>query len=72
MALWQVVSLLALFLPGFSRGFELIAHRGVHQTYSRAGLDDRTCTASRIYPPQHSRFEAQASAAVSFGTGSTV
>ncbi|MEE9280342.1 MAG: glycerophosphodiester phosphodiesterase family protein [Myxococcota bacterium] len=57
MALWQVVLLLALFLPGFSRGFELIAHRGVHQTYSRAGLDDRTCTASRIFPPQHHYLE---------------
>lgn len=35
----------------------IIAHRGVHQTYSRDGLDAETCTASRIDPPTHDYIE---------------
>jgi glycerophosphoryl diester phosphodiesterase len=35
----------------------LIAHRGVHQTFRRDGLDNETCTASRILPPQHGFIE---------------
>jgi glycerophosphoryl diester phosphodiesterase len=35
----------------------LIAHRGVHQTFSREGLENDTCTAERIYPPQHAYIE---------------
>ena len=35
----------------------LLAHRGVHQTYPRDGLDVDTCTARRIYAPQHSFIE---------------
>lgn len=35
----------------------LIAHRGVHQTFSRDGLTNDTCTAERIYPPQHTYIE---------------
>ncbi|MAS05214.1 MAG: glycerophosphodiester phosphodiesterase [Ahrensia sp.] len=31
----------------------LIAHRGVHQTFSREGLTNDTCTAERIFPPEH-------------------
>lgn len=34
-------------------GFELIAHRGVHQTYSRENLDDQTCTAIKIEKSEH-------------------
>lgn len=30
-----------------------IAHRGVHQTYSREGLTNESCTAERIEPPSH-------------------
>ncbi len=37
--------------------FELLAHRGVHQTFSTVGLDNETCTASRIEPPTHSLLE---------------
>jgi glycerophosphoryl diester phosphodiesterase len=35
----------------------LIAHRGVHQTFSREGLTNETCTAERIYPPEHNFIE---------------
>jgi hypothetical protein len=35
----------------------LIAHRGVHQTYSREGLKNDTCTAERILPPTHDFLE---------------
>lgn len=35
----------------------LIAHRGVHQTYNREGLDNDTCTAERIHQPTHGLLE---------------
>lgn len=35
----------------------LIAHRGVHQTFDRSGLENDTCTAERIYPPEHGFIE---------------
>jgi glycerophosphoryl diester phosphodiesterase len=35
----------------------LIAHRGVHQTFARDGLENDTCTAERIYPPEHGYIE---------------
>lgn len=35
----------------------LIAHRGVHQTFSREGLDNDTCTAERIFRPTHAFLE---------------
>lgn len=35
----------------------LIAHRGVHQTFSREGLTSDTCTAERIHPPTHGFLE---------------
>jgi glycerophosphoryl diester phosphodiesterase len=31
----------------------LLAHRGLHQTFSHEGVTSETCTASRIDPPQH-------------------
>jgi glycerophosphoryl diester phosphodiesterase len=31
----------------------VLAHRGVAQTFSLEGVDKDTCTASRIYPPNH-------------------
>lgn len=36
---------------------ELIAHRGVHQTFDRADLDNDTCTAERINQPTHDYLE---------------
>ncbi len=35
----------------------LISHRGVHQTHHRQDLTAETCTAERIYPPQHAFIE---------------
>ncbi len=35
----------------------LIAHRGVHQTFSLEGVENDTCTATRIDPPIHSYLE---------------
>ncbi len=36
---------------------QLIAHRGVHQTYHREDLMRDTCTATRIFPPSHDFIE---------------
>lgn len=36
---------------------QLIAHRGVHQTFNRENLDNDTCTAERIDPPTHHYLE---------------
>jgi glycerophosphoryl diester phosphodiesterase len=35
----------------------LIAHRGVHQTFSREALKNDTCTAEHIHPPTHGYIE---------------
>src|SRR5690606_13316441 len=35
----------------------LIAHRGVHQTFDRSGIEADTCTAERIFPPTHDFIE---------------
>lgn len=37
--------------------FEVIAHRGVHQTFHRRDLNNDTCTAERIDPPRHGYLE---------------
>lgn len=37
--------------------FELLAHRGIYQTFSKVGLDNQTCTASRMDPPTHDLLE---------------
>ena len=36
---------------------KLIAHRGVHQTFSKEGVGNDTCTADHIYPPTHDFIE---------------
>lgn len=36
---------------------QLIAHRGVHQTFSREDLENDTCTAERIHVPTHGLLE---------------
>ncbi|WP_113339660.1 glycerophosphodiester phosphodiesterase family protein [Rhizobium cremeum] len=38
-------------------GPRLIAHRGQHQLFDRTGLDGESCTASRIYKPEHPLLE---------------
>jgi glycerophosphoryl diester phosphodiesterase len=35
------------------RRWRFLAHRGVHQTFALDGVDDATCTATRIRPPTH-------------------
>jgi glycerophosphoryl diester phosphodiesterase len=35
----------------------LLSHRGVHQDYHRENLANETCTAERIYPPEHDFIE---------------
>jgi glycerophosphoryl diester phosphodiesterase len=44
-------------LPPPQAVVRLIAHRGIHQTYSRDGLTNDTCTAERIFPPTHQLLE---------------
>lgn len=35
----------------------LLSHRGVHHDYHREDLNNETCTAERIYPPEHDFIE---------------
>lgn len=54
-------------------GIKLIAHRGVHQTYHREGLENDTCTAERIDPPRHDYLENTiASMEVAFTAGADI
>lgn len=51
----------------------LIAHRGVHQTFHREGLENDTCTAERIYPPEHGYIENTiASMQAAFAAGADI
>jgi glycerophosphoryl diester phosphodiesterase len=43
----------SLFHDGTPGATRLVAHRGVHQTFSIDGVDRDTCTATRIDPPRH-------------------
>src|SRR5262245_10749746 len=36
---------------------QLIAHRGVHQLFSTEGLTGDSCSATRIFPPEHEFLE---------------
>lgn len=36
---------------------KLLAHRGVHQTFSREDVGNDTCTADRMFPPTHDYIE---------------
>ena len=68
-ALWTLGGFLALFLaaiiynlswfetPHGDGRIKLISHRGVHQTFSKEGVGNDTCTADRIYPPTHDFIE---------------
>ena len=50
----------------------VLAHRGVHQTFRREGLERDTCTASRIYPPTNPYLEnSLPSMQASFAAGAT-
>lgn len=60
-------------VPELSDGRKLLAHRGVHQTFSRDGIDDQTCTATRIDPPVHQFIEnTLASMEAAFAAGASV
>lgn len=51
----------------------LIAHRGIHQTFNREGLENDTCTAERIHPPEHSYIEnTVASMQAAFAAGADI
>jgi glycerophosphoryl diester phosphodiesterase len=51
----------------------LIAHRGLGQTFSREGLTGDTCTATRIFPPEHSYLENTiASFTAAFAAGADI
>ncbi len=43
--------------PTLPAGIEILAHRGVSQTFHREDLSNETCTAERIYPPTHGFLE---------------
>jgi glycerophosphoryl diester phosphodiesterase len=60
------LSLGALLLAGYilfpwqipaARSFELISHRGVHQTFPLTDLTNETCTGEIIFPPQNGFIE---------------
>lgn len=46
-----------LFAPTATERPQVIAHRGLGQTFHREGLTGQTCTAERIYPPEHAFLE---------------
>ncbi len=47
----------SLFVDASTNLTSVLSHRGVHQTYSRDGLENDTCTAERIYPSKHAYME---------------
>lgn len=50
----------------------VLAHRGIHQTFSSAGIGRYTCTATRIYPPSNPYLEnTLPSMEASFAAGAT-
>lgn len=59
-----------LFAPEPEAAPLVIAHRGLGQTYHREGITGETCTAERIYPPEHPYIEnTLASFQASFDAG---
>lgn len=59
--------------PPAAQDIRIIAHRGVHQTYDRVGLDNDTCTATRIFPPEHRYLENTiASMQAAFAAGADI
>lgn len=47
----------ASFWSSYRAPTTLLAHRGLAQNYHRENLDNETCTATRIYPPEHPYLE---------------
>ena len=56
-ALVIALTLNASYWTSYRAPMTLVAHRGLAQTYHREDLDNETCTATRIYPPQHPYLE---------------
>ena len=44
-------------LPAKPSSLTIIAHPGVHQTFSADNINNNTCTATIIYPPTHNFLE---------------
>ncbi|MBP1849818.1 glycerophosphodiester phosphodiesterase family protein [Rhizobium halophytocola] len=55
-ALWLANTSAFMSFPDID-GPRVIAHRGEHQLFNRAGLTHDTCTATRILPPTHGFLE---------------
>ena len=69
-AIW---TLNASFWSDYTAPTTLLAHRGLAQTYPREGLESETCTATRIYPPEHPYLENTiASMRAAFAAGADV
>ncbi|MCR8842101.1 glycerophosphodiester phosphodiesterase [Paenibacillus sp. SC116] len=47
----------SLFIKDSGKSPELLAHRGLGQTFPMEGIQNDTCTAERIYEPEHSYLE---------------
>jgi glycerophosphoryl diester phosphodiesterase len=68
LALWN-----GSFWSSYSVPTTLLAHRGMAQTYHREDLDNETCTATRIFPPEHPYLEnTLASMQAAFDAGADV
>ncbi len=62
-----------LFAPQPSGKPLLLAHRGLAQTFPSEGLTNETCTARRIYPPEHPYLEnTLPSMAAAFAAGADI
>jgi glycerophosphoryl diester phosphodiesterase len=63
----------SLLAPAAQSRGPILAHRGVHQTFSFEGLTNESCTATMIYPPEHKFLEDTiASIAEAFRLGADV
>jgi glycerophosphoryl diester phosphodiesterase len=63
----------SLFSPVRAGRPTLLAHRGLHQTFSADGLKSDTCTAERIHPPEHGFLEnTVASMQAAFAAGADI
>ena len=63
----------ASFWTSYRAPMTILAHRGLAQTYHREGLTNDTCTATRIYPPQHPYLENTiASMRAAFDAGANI
>ena len=63
----------ASFWTSYRAPLTLLAHRGMSQTFSREGLTNETCTATRINPPTHRYLENTiASMQATFAAGADI